>query len=111
MKGWIAYLAAPPVAPSDIAGFIPLVTGAGGALVVLVIGMVMFMMGRIHSDPEFRQVSTRLERVETALDAEREAHRLTREALELANARADSAVRSADLIARAIIAQKKGPDA
>lgn len=46
--------------------YLPLITGSGGALVVMAIGLWLFLTGKIHSDPEYRK----LEAENTALRAE-----------------------------------------
>lgn len=93
---------------STIQAFIPLLTGAGGALVVLAIGLYLFISNRIHSDAEFKR-TTKI--YQDGLADEREAHAKTREALAIANARADAGLRSSEIIAAVLQSQKKGSDA
>ena len=51
--------------------YLPLITGSGGALVVMAIGIWLFLAGRLHSDPEYRK----LEAENTALRAENDQYR------------------------------------
>ena len=62
-----------------MASYLPLITGGGGALVVMAIGLYLFLTGKIHSDPEFRKLeadngSLRAanERLQEALGLERQ---------------------------------------
>jgi hypothetical protein len=55
----------------------------------------LFVLGKLHSDRE-------MERSEEDLRAERAAHELTRQALALANERANSSLISSQIIARAL---------
>ena len=73
---------------------IPLITGGGGALVVLMLVAYAFYLGKIHSDPEFQREVARGDRLEAAL-------REKDKALEAASDRADAAVRASELIADA----------
>lgn len=72
--------------------FLPLVTGSAGALVILAIIAYLFFTDKIHSEAEFQ-------RVVAAFGQEREAHDRTRQALELAAARAEAGMKPAELLA------------
>lgn len=71
---------------------LPYITGSVGAVVVLAVVAFLFFADKIHSDPEFK-------RVVEALGQEREAHARTRQALELASARAEAGMKPAELLA------------
>jgi hypothetical protein len=65
------------VTPADI---LPYVTGAGGALFVLVAGIMLFLTGKLHSDREFARLvaendalKTEARELRTALRTERAA--------------------------------------
>ena len=62
-----------------------------------VLGIVfwLFVSGRIHSDDEMKTARA-------DLDAERHAHELTRQALSLANERANNSVLTGELVLRAL---------
>lgn len=62
-----------------------------------VLGIVfwLFLTGKLHNDDEMK-------RVETDLAAEREAHEMTRQALALANERANVSVLVAQMAAKAL---------
>lgn len=51
--------------------FLPLITGGGGALVVLALLAYLFITGRLHSDTEFQRVLAENEALQDALDSER----------------------------------------
>lgn len=38
--------------------WLPYITGSGGALAVMALGLWLFLTGKIHSDPEFRKLET-----------------------------------------------------
>lgn len=63
-----------------------------------VLGIVfwLFLTGKLHNDDEMK-------RVETDLAAEREAHDLTRQALALANERANTSVLISQMVAKALL--------
>lgn len=50
---------------------LPLISGSGGALIVMAIGLWLFLAGKIHSDREF----SRLEAENAALRAESDRYR------------------------------------
>ena len=75
-----------------LSSYLPLITGGGGAIVVLVLAVWMFLTDKVHPDGEFQ-------RILAALNAEKEAHARTREALAIASARAEAGMRPAELLA------------
>lgn len=48
--------------------YLPWITGSGGALVVLAIGLGLFISGKIHSDSEFQRVVAESEARSRALE-------------------------------------------
>jgi hypothetical protein len=58
----------------NVSGLFPWITGAGGALVVLTLGLALFIAGKIHSDSEFQRVLTENEGLKSALASERQAN-------------------------------------
>lgn len=77
---------------------VSLLTGTGGAVAALGAIVVLFVIGKIHSDKEYeRAVGRERERGDTLVEALREKDA----ALVEANARADAAVRASELIADA----------
>lgn len=70
-----------------------IVGGTNVSFVVIVLGM--FFTGKIHSESEFKQLRA-------DYDAERAAHDATRLALSASNERGDVAVKSAEIIVRAL---------
>jgi hypothetical protein len=58
----------------NLSGVYPVITGAGGALIVLAIGLYLFLTGKIHSEAEFQRVITENESLKTALATERQAN-------------------------------------
>jgi hypothetical protein len=79
--------------------FVSFLTGGVGAVAVMAVFMTLILAGRLHTDGEFN-------RLEAALNREKEAHDETRRALTDASARADAAVRASELIARALTNHK-----
>ena len=51
--------------------WVPLITGSGGALVVLAILAWLLIIGKLHSDAEFQARSKEIEDLKTALQTER----------------------------------------
>lgn len=51
--------------------YLPLITGSGGALVVLAIWVWAMATGKLHSDPEFQAVARERDGYKTALETER----------------------------------------
>lgn len=81
-----------------------LLTGGVSAMAVMGIFLTLILSGNLHTAAEF-------DRQSAALDAERLAHAETRKALAEAAARADAAVRASELIASAMTAPVRRPDA
>lgn len=79
---------------SSLGEILQLIT-SGVNLGVLGIVFWLFVGGKLHSDAEYQ-------RCREDLDTERAAHERTREALRLANARADTSALSAQVIAQAL---------
>jgi hypothetical protein len=83
--------------------WISLVTGGSGALVVMAAGLYLFYKNKLHSHAEFMRLLKAFE------DSEK-AHSVTREALVLANARAEAGLKPAEIIAAVLSGQKaSGP--
>ena len=59
--------------------YLPLITGGGGALVVMAIGLWLFLTGKVHSDPEFRKVERDNKDLRAANDRLQEALGLERQ--------------------------------
>ena len=62
-----------------MSSYLPLITGSGGALIVLALWVYAFVSGKIHSDREYTKVETDsarkdevIERLQEALDLERQ---------------------------------------
>jgi hypothetical protein len=99
---------------------INLITGASTGLGVLGLLFVLFMLGQIHSDREFQrevshavQAEARAVTAEARAEKETEARRHLEDALadrtreaNVANARADAAVRASEIIADALGSRK-----
>lgn len=51
--------------------FLPLITGSGGALVVLAVVAWLLGTGKLHSDAEFQKILSENEAYKDALEAER----------------------------------------
>ncbi len=73
---------------------VSLITGAGGAMGVMVIFLVLILSGKLHTDTDYQ-------RVEKALEYEQQARAETAKALAAAAERANSAIRASELIADA----------
>ena len=71
-----------------------LLTGGVSAMAVMAIFLALILSGKLHTDSEFGREAA-------ALDREKLAHDETRRALAEASARADAAVRAAELMADA----------
>lgn len=61
-----------------MASYLPLITGSGGALVVMAIGLYLFLGGKLHSDREYGkleqendQLRAEAAQLRVALDTER----------------------------------------
>ena len=74
---------------------LPLITGSAGAIVVLAFGCYLFLTGKLHSDAELAAVRQDNATLKAALER-------TRDALELSNARNETGVLSAEIIAQAL---------
>lgn len=107
LLGFALMLSASEAGPSALQGWLPYLTGGSGALAAMAAGLMAFYTNRIHSDKEFQGVAQDRDRLIGALDNEKEAHQKTRDALALANARADQGIRSAEIIATALQLQGK----
>lgn len=57
----------------SLSSLVPLVTGTGGALIVLLAGMGLFLTGKLHPDPEFQRIITENDRLREANDLLRKA--------------------------------------
>ena len=51
--------------------YIPLISGSGGALVVLALGLYLFIAGKLHSDAEYQKVVDENADLKAALETER----------------------------------------
>jgi len=87
------------VDPATLRFLIEQVPTAALALVIL----TLFIAGKIHSDAE-------LQRAVRELDTEKAAHEKTRDALALANARADAGIQAAQLVASAVEGARNVPE-
>jgi len=56
-----------------VTSWLPLITGSGGALVVLAIWIGMLVAGQLHTDKEFTKLEERADALETENDALRDA--------------------------------------
>jgi membrane protein involved in colicin uptake len=72
-----------------------LLTGGISAMAVMAIFLTLILTGNLHTSAEF-------DRVDGALEQEKQAHAETRKALAEAAQRADAAVRASELIANAM---------
>lgn len=89
---------------------VTLITGGAGGLAVAVIFLVLFTSGKIHSDAEFAREVERGDREAEARQRLEEALLARGSALAEANARADAAVRSSELIASALLGREGSGD-
>jgi Tfp pilus assembly protein PilN len=71
-----------------------ILTGGVSAMAVMGIFLTLILTGKLHTDGEFQREAA-------ALDREKQGHDQTRQALAEAAARADTAVRAAQMIADA----------
>lgn len=81
---------------------VSLITGGTTGLALSGIFLMLFLTHRVHSHEEYEQQVARAERAEARADRLEEAVAETRRALEAADARAEAAVHSAELIANAL---------
>ena len=51
--------------------YIPLISGSGGALAVLAIGLYLFITGKLHSDAEYQKLADENKDLKAALETER----------------------------------------
>lgn len=80
---------------SFVASIIEMATNFGALGVIF----WLFVTGKLHSDDDYRQIRE-------DFDAERKAHEMTRQALSLANARAESSQLTGQLVLRALYPQQ-----
>jgi hypothetical protein len=64
----------------------------------------LFVTGKLHSDEDYKELRE-------DFDAERKGHDLTRQALTLANERANSSILTSELVMRALYPPKKDDEA
>lgn len=81
---------------STIASIVELATNFGALGIIF----YLFVMGKLHSDHEVKDLREDLE-------AERTAHDLTRQALSLANERANTSALTGELVMRALYGSDK----
>ena len=81
-----------------------LITGSIGAIGVLSIFLTLILAGKLHTPGEMRRADETINRLTSALDKNEEALAETRRALAEASARADTSVRSSEVIASAFLA-------
>lgn len=72
-----------------------LIVGPAGALVLYTVAGWLWLKGKIHSHPEFERVERDKEMWKSLYEQERSSHQITRDALLVANERADVAVEQA----------------
>ena len=51
--------------------WVPLITGSGGALIVLALGLYLFITGKLHSDSEYQKLIDENQDLKAALETER----------------------------------------
>lgn len=85
------------------------ISGGIGALGVCGLWIAFLVAGKLHTESEMKRADEAIKRADenfereaAALALEKQAHAETRKALDAASARADSAVRSTELIAGAL---------
>ena len=51
--------------------YLPLISGSGGALIVLALGLYLFITGKLHSDAEYQKLADENRDLKAALETER----------------------------------------
>lgn len=84
-----------------------LIVGPGGALVLYTLMGWQWFRGKIHSHPEFERSEKNAESWRALYERERDSHQVTRDALAVANERADVAVDAARMANQLIEATQR----
>jgi len=83
---------------------VSLATGGAGALLIVIIWITLLLNGKLHTDEEFKREVARGDELVKRLDLRNQSIEELQKALITANARADSAVRSTEMMADALAA-------
>jgi hypothetical protein len=86
----------------DPGGLVPLVFGGGGALAMALLVLALLLGGKLHTHGEMERTERTLDKCEAA-SAEKD------RVIEIARARADTAVQSAELFASALVGHERRP--
>lgn len=93
----------------SIGPYVNLITGAAGALVVLVFLAYLFITDRLHSSAEYKRAVKQAAEWKALYEREAGSHRQTRDALVVANERAEAAVETARVTRQLLEALRPPP--